>query len=343
MTSRNIIPSQTISRLVHLKKRLVLVAFIQSKSKFLRTLLKVASVSLLCAGVANVALASPSALPEWAAKATTTPVKSSGKPTVNAAAKLRSGPGTDYPVVGGARKGDILTVTGRNAASTWYKLSNGFWISAPLVANPPQNVAVASAPPAPTLAPTKAAVLAPTLIAPTAVPTLAPTLVPTALPTLAPTAAPTPVPAAAAPASTAVPAAGASYIIVDTSQVLASSIAGVDQMLGAPFDGFTWYPGDVEQLPAGGSERDYQVGKYQVYVLFDTAGRARGVTVQVGLSSNGYRLDKWPLILSRFGVGYTSSPDIIAPRGLHWLYANGYDIQISGQPVDSFQIYKLPY
>lgn len=343
MTLRNIIASQIIFRLVHLKKRLVLVASIQSKSKFLRTLLKVASVSLLCAAFANVALASPSALPEWAAKATTTPVKSSGKPTVNAAAKLRSGPGTNYTVVGGAKKGDFLNVTGRNPASTWYKLSNGFWISASLVANPPQNVTVASAPPPPTLAPTKAAVLAPTLIAPTVVPTLAPTLIPTALPTLAPTAAPTPVPAAAAPSSTAVPAAGTSYIIVDTSKILASSIAGVDQMLGAPFDGFAWYPGDVEQLPAGGSERDYQVGKYQVYVLFDTAGRARGVTVQVGLSSDGYRLDKWPLILSRFGLGYTSSPDIIAPRGLHWLYANGYDIQISGQPVDSFQIYKLPY
>ncbi len=343
MTSRNIIASQTISRLVHFKKRLVPVASIQPKRKFLRTLIKVASVSILCAGFANIALASPSGLPALATKATATPVKSSGKPTINAAAKLRSGPGTNYSVVGGAKKGDILTVTGRNAASTWYKLSNGFWISASLVANPPQNVAVASAPPPPTIAPTKAALLAPTVIAPTAVPTLAPTLAPTALPALAPTAAPTLVPTAAAAASTAVPAAGASYIIVDTSQVLASSIAGVDQMLGAPFDGFTWYPGDVEQLPAGGSERDYQVGKYQVYVLFDTAGRARGVTVQVGLSSNGYRLDKWPLILSRFGVGYTASPDIIAPRGLHWLYANGYDIQISGQPVDSFQIYKLPY
>ena len=343
MTSRNITPSQVIPRLVRLKTRLAPAASVQPMRKFSRILVKVASISLLCAGFANVTLASPSAVPALAAKATAPPVKSAGKPAVNASAKLRSGPGTNYAVVGGAKKGDILTVTGRNAASTWYRLSNGFWISASLVANPPQNVAVASAPPPPTIAPTKAALLAPTVIAPTAVPTLAPTLAPTALPTSAPTAAPTSVPAAVEPASTAVPAAGASYIIVDTSQVLASSIAGVDQMLGAPFDGFTWYPGDVEQLPAGGSERDYQVGKYQVYVLFDTAGRARGVTVQVGLSSNGYRLDKWPLILSRFGVGYTSSPDIIAPRGLHWLYANGYDIQISGQPVDSFQIYKLPY
>ena len=335
MTSRNITPSRVITSLLLLKTRLAPAASVQPKRKFSRTLLKVASISLLCAGFANVTLASPSAVPALAAKATATPVKSSGSPTVNASAKLRSGPGTTYSVVGGAKKGDILTISGRNAASTWYKLSNGFWISASLVANPPAKLVVASAPPPPTIAPTNARVLTPTV----AVPTLAPT----APPTVAPTAAPTLVPTAAAPASTAVPAAGASYIIVDTSQILVSSITGVDQMLGAPFDSFTWYPGDVEQLPAGGSERDYQVGKYQVYVLFDTTGRARGVTVQIGLSSEGYRLDKWPLILSRFGVGYTSSPDIIAPRGLHWLYANGYDIQISGQPVDSFQIYKLPY
>jgi hypothetical protein len=50
---------------------------------------------------------------------------------------LRSGPGTNYSVVGNAQPGQCLTITGRTAAGDWYQLSNGHWIAAFLVRNAP--------------------------------------------------------------------------------------------------------------------------------------------------------------------------------------------------------------
>lgn len=52
-------------------------------------------------------------------------------------ANVRQGPGTGYPVIGAARNGDTLPVTGRNTAAGWYQvqLPNGRtgWISGSLV------------------------------------------------------------------------------------------------------------------------------------------------------------------------------------------------------------------
>ena len=58
MTSRNITTWQVIPCLMRLKVRLSPAASVQPKRKFSRTLFKMASISLICAGFANVALAS---------------------------------------------------------------------------------------------------------------------------------------------------------------------------------------------------------------------------------------------------------------------------------------------
>ena len=48
-------------------------------------------------------------------------------------ANLRSGPGTNYTIVGKATAGQTVQVVDSNAAATWYKLSDGKWIAASLV------------------------------------------------------------------------------------------------------------------------------------------------------------------------------------------------------------------
>ena len=113
-------------------------------------------------------------------------------------------------------------------------------------------------------------------------------------------------------------------------------------MLGQPVDAFDWYAGDIAQLLLGGSERDYAVGNYQVWVLFNPQGIAQGIMVQIGLSNNGYGLDQWPVILSRFGFGYTKAPDVKSAMSLRWRNSNGYSIYMSGLPVDNLEIMKLP-
>ncbi|GIK74995.1 MAG: hypothetical protein BroJett021_39830 [Chloroflexota bacterium] len=69
--------------------------------------------------------------------------------TVITAANLRQGPSTDFPVVGGAAEGQEIVIVGRIADGAWYQLDNGAWIFAQLVQNPPTDIPVVEAPPAP--------------------------------------------------------------------------------------------------------------------------------------------------------------------------------------------------
>jgi endonuclease YncB( thermonuclease family) len=65
--------------------------------------------------------------------------------TVVTNARLRSGPGTTYSVVGGAKAGVTLTVVGPNTAGDWYELENGAWIAAFLVKPAPAQAAAVQA------------------------------------------------------------------------------------------------------------------------------------------------------------------------------------------------------
>lgn len=76
-------------------------------------------------------------------------VPSPAAATVNTGANLRGGPGTDYPILGGLPAGQAIAITGRTADTTWYVLSDGSWVFAQLVTNPPADVPVVEAPPLP--------------------------------------------------------------------------------------------------------------------------------------------------------------------------------------------------
>jgi hypothetical protein len=58
-------------------------------------------------------------------------------PTVTTDANLRSGPGTEFNVLGGTVTGQELAIVGRNADGTWFRLDNGGWVFGELVANAP--------------------------------------------------------------------------------------------------------------------------------------------------------------------------------------------------------------
>ncbi|MCB0310791.1 MAG: SH3 domain-containing protein, partial [Bdellovibrionales bacterium] len=55
------------------------------------------------------------------------------------AANLRSGPGTDYNVVGQSKQGDILEIVGQSDDGAWYQLDDSVWIAASLVEVAPSN------------------------------------------------------------------------------------------------------------------------------------------------------------------------------------------------------------
>jgi hypothetical protein len=61
-------------------------------------------------------------------------------------ANLRSGPGTDFAIVGGVVDGESLEIVGRNADGTWYQLANGHWVAAFLVEGAAASIPVAPVP-----------------------------------------------------------------------------------------------------------------------------------------------------------------------------------------------------
>lgn len=67
-----------------------------------------------------------------------TPSPQNVSPTVITDANLRSGPGTEFEVIGGTITDQQITIVARNAAGDWFKLDNGGWVAARLVANPPR-------------------------------------------------------------------------------------------------------------------------------------------------------------------------------------------------------------
>ncbi len=113
-------------------------------------------------------------------------------PTVTVDANLRSGPGTEFGVIGGTVTGQTINIVGRNADGTWFRLDNGGWVFAALVANPPAlaSVPVVNSDGTPVDQPAE-----PPAAAPEAAPGLT-GLLPTPTP-LAPAATPTPDPALA--------------------------------------------------------------------------------------------------------------------------------------------------
>jgi hypothetical protein len=84
--------------------------------------------------------------------------------SANTAANLRSGPGTNYPIIGSAQSGETLRITARNPAGDWLQLASGAWIAANLVDHAPAVPLAITIPPTP--APTQ------TPVPPTATPAI---------------------------------------------------------------------------------------------------------------------------------------------------------------------------
>ncbi|MFN8440048.1 MAG: SH3 domain-containing protein [Caldilineaceae bacterium] len=138
--------------------------------------LRQASSSVALPAPTPVATAVPTttlvATPTVEATTPTTPTVTG--PTVTVDANLRSGPGTEFEVLGGTITGQAITIVGRNVDGSWFRLDNGGWVASRLVANPPSNetVPVVNNDGSPATAPAEAAT-----------PTEAPLLLPTATPT----------------------------------------------------------------------------------------------------------------------------------------------------------------
>jgi heat shock protein HslJ len=133
-----------------------------------------------------VDLPAPEPEPEPEPEATAQPPTPTARVTGSQGVNVRSGPGTNFPILGVARYGDEGEIVGVSADGGWWAVSvpsapNGIgWVSADLVvATNAENVPVIESPPPPTAAPTAVpATPIPTAVPPTPAPTLTATPAP---------------------------------------------------------------------------------------------------------------------------------------------------------------------
>ena len=105
------------------------------------------AVALPTATATETATPEPAATPEPTAAAAEVVIR--GQVTVHGDLNVRAGPGTEYPVVGGATLGQEFAVTGKNADGSWWQIDldgQPGWIFAPYVtAVDTENVPVVAA------------------------------------------------------------------------------------------------------------------------------------------------------------------------------------------------------
>lgn len=100
-----------------------------------------------CAGAPSPTLTTESATATPRVRRSYLPTPTlTGPAVVIEQANLRAGPGTDYERMGNAEPGELVTLTGRNAAGDWYQLASGAWIAAFLVEGAPAGLPVVAAP-----------------------------------------------------------------------------------------------------------------------------------------------------------------------------------------------------
>jgi uncharacterized protein YraI len=118
--------------------------------------LPIATQAIIDQLAGGVPAATPAATEVVAPPATPVPAAATPvTPTVTVDANLRAGPGTEFPVIGGTITGQALTIVGRNADGTWFRLDNTGWVFGELISNLPplETIPVVNADGTPVAAP----------------------------------------------------------------------------------------------------------------------------------------------------------------------------------------------
>lgn len=121
--------------------------------------------------------------------------------------------------------------------------------------------------------------------------------------------------------------------IVDVPAILGKPVADVEKSVGKSIEILPLKVGDSLELPDGGEARLYRRGEYAFYMYYDRNGIAKGFQLTEGLGGN-YALDRWGVLLMRFGFSISRLPDVEAPATRRWNNFNGYKIEIVASRID---------
>jgi hypothetical protein len=127
--------------------------------------------------------------------------------------------------------------------------------------------------------------------------------------------------------------------IVDVPSILGASVNTVESTLGkSTYRDLSTDPAD--NIP-GGLYRYYQVGKYSIYVAYDSKEVARAFGVLDGLSDENYSISDWRILLARFGLNVAASPARDAPAAAYWDNYCGYYVAIAASSTSGYPVWTV--
>ena len=112
--------------------------------------------------------------------------------------------------------------------------------------------------------------------------------------------------------------------IVDVKQIIGQPVQRVERLLGKANDIDT----QSGSLPPGGQTRDYQFGKYLIFIDFDQNLRATGFSIVDGLKDDQIPIWSWQILLDRVNFKHMPYPDFIGVYNRRWNNYKGLDINI---------------
>ena len=125
-----------------------------------------------------------------------------------------------------------------------------------------------------------------------------------------------------------------SVLQLDVRQILPSHFSDAEAVLGEPTGVFPVDPGDVQELPLGGEQRDYGIDGFDITVFYVPGGVSRRLHI-IGHWGDGYTLVDWPDILASLGLASLGPPNAVGVDA-EWWWDNEYryDIAIMTSMVD---------
>jgi hypothetical protein len=137
----------------------------------------------------------------------------------------------------------------------------------------------------------------------------------------------------------------AQHNILYVSHIIDAHAESLERYFGPPFDVDIVNIGSLDDIPAGGELRWYNLDRYILSIAYDQQSIAKSVRIE-NLSEHGYKLYDWFEVLHRLGISIATQPDIVGVMSADWRNYHGYHIVVALDKVDGVinivRVFRVP-
>jgi hypothetical protein len=137
----------------------------------------------------------------------------------------------------------------------------------------------------------------------------------------------------------------AQHNILYVSHIIDAHAESLERYFGPPFDVDIVNIGSLDDIPAGGELRWYNLDRYILSIAYVQQSIAKSVRIE-NLSEHGYKLYDWFEVLHRLGISIATQPDIVGVMSADWRNYHGYHIVVALDKVDGVinivRVFRVP-